>query len=70
MSNFFNKNKYQKNKLYSVCEIDKIPFFCPILIKKDFFSVGMLDQRYGLGGWEDDDIIEKMKKYNINTANS
>ena len=56
--------KYQYNNSYNVCEIYRTPFFCPILKKHDYFAVGMLDEKYGLGGWEDDDIIEKIKKYN------
>ena len=61
--------KLQHNKLYKCEEIDRIPFFCPILKKNDFYSVGMLDEKYGIGGWEDDDIQEKFKLYKKDGVN-
>ena len=57
---------YQTKNLNKTVSIDRIPFFCPILRKHDLFAVGMLDERFGVGGWEDDDLIEKLKKYNPN----
>jgi hypothetical protein len=58
----------QKNKKYKVVEIEKIPFFCAIFKKKDFYEVGMFDINYIKGGWEDDDIMYKLKLKN-NTIN-
>jgi GT2 family glycosyltransferase len=57
-------SKLQKMNNYKICEIDRIPFFCPILRKEDFYRVGLLDINYKVGGWEDDDIIHKIKLYN------
>jgi GT2 family glycosyltransferase len=59
----------QKYNLFKTCEIDRVPFFCPVLRKKDFFSVGMLDINYKFGGWEDDDLIHKLKIYNNGKQN-
>jgi GT2 family glycosyltransferase len=53
--------KLQFSKMYNKFEIDRIAFFCPIIRKNLFYKVGMLDERYGRGGWEDDDILEKFK---------
>ena len=62
-------NALQKQNMFKVCEIDRVPFFCPVLRKKDFFEVGMLDINYKFGGWEDDDLIHKLKIYNNNKQN-
>ena len=59
----------QKRNKFKICQIDRIPFFCAILRKKDFFAVGMLDINYKFGGWEDDDIIYKIKIYNEGKQN-
>ena len=59
----------QKREKYAYKDIDRIPFFCPVVRKKDFYSVGMLDKNYGLGGWEDDDFLHKLKLYNGNQNN-
>ena len=53
----------QKYKNYKCVEIDRIPFFCPVVRKKDFYSVGMLDVKYKVGGWEDDDLLETLGTY-------
>jgi GT2 family glycosyltransferase len=62
-------NVLQKQNMFKTCEIDRVPFFCPVLRKKDFFAVGMLDINYKFGGWEDDDIMHKFKIYNNNKQN-
>ena len=56
--------KLKRMNNYKVCEIDRIPFFCPVLRKEEFYRVGLLDIKYKIGGWEDDDLIYKMKLYN------
>jgi GT2 family glycosyltransferase len=61
-----NAKILQKNNNYKYQEIDRIPFFSPVVRKKDFFSIGMLDVNFGRGGWEDDDLLYKIKLYNNN----
>ena len=55
--------KIQNVNNYKTVEIDRIPFFSPIIRKNDFYSIGMLDINYKFGGWEDDDIIYKLKLF-------
>ncbi len=59
-------SKLQKYKNYSLVETHNVPFFGAIVRKKDFYAIGMLDVNYGRGGWEDDDIQEKMRNYGKN----
>ena len=70
IDDLFNKSQaLQKKNMFKVEQINRIPFFCPVLRKKDFFAIGMLDINYKFGGWEDDDIIHKLKIYNNNKQN-
>lgn len=54
----------QENNDFKTLDSARIPFFCPIIRKDVFFSVGLLDKNYKIGGWEDDDILLKMYKFN------
>lgn len=65
---FTYAEKYQFNKMFATCKMDRIPFFCPAMKKHTFYAVGMLDERYKVGGWEDDDIMEKFKQMNANAT--
>ena len=57
----------QKYNKYKCIKTDRIPFFCPVVKKEDFYSIGLLDVKYKVGGWEDDDLLEKMKLYSGNS---
>ena len=59
----------QFNSLYKCVDASRVPFFSPVLRKNDFYSVGMLSEEYKVGGWEDDDLMEKLKKFNKNSIN-
>lgn len=54
----------QENNDYKTLDTIRIPFFCPIIKKDVFYSVGLLDKNYKIGGWEDDDILMKMYRFN------
>lgn len=70
VNDLMNKSKIlQFNKIYKHFDIDRIPFFSPIIKKKMFYKVGMLDEKYGRGGWEDDDILKKFKLLNPDSSN-
>jgi GT2 family glycosyltransferase len=45
-------------------EIKMLAFFCVMFSRKIFETVGFLDEKFGLGFFEDDDYCERIKKIN------
>lgn len=45
-------------------EIKMLAFFCVMFSRKIFKTIGFLDEKFGLGFFEDDDYCERIKKIN------
>jgi len=57
-----------KNTMDPVAPFKRIVFFCTLFKRKVLSSCGLLDERYGLGNFEDDDYCLKIRQAGLDTA--
>jgi len=57
----FSEQLYRENKGKEYQEIRVLAFFCVAIKKEVFESIGLLDEAFGIGMFEDDDFCERAK---------
>ncbi|UCN00605.1 glycosyltransferase family 2 protein [Sulfurimonas sp. SWIR-19] len=57
----FAQNLYEQNKMKQYKDIKALAFFCVAIKKELFDKIGLLDEAFGIGMFEDDDFCERAK---------
>jgi len=57
----FSEKLYQENKAKQYTDIRVLAFFCVAIKREVIDSVGLLDEAFGIGMFEDDDYCERAK---------
>lgn len=58
----FSQNLYKENRGKQFKDIRVLAFFCVAIKKEVIEKVGLLDEAFGIGMFEDDDYCERVKK--------
>jgi len=58
----FAEKLYKENRLKQYDKVRVLAFFCVMIKKEVFDKIGLLDEAFGIGMFEDDDFCERAKK--------